>query len=113
MLPDCPLCDSQMHLRPDGLSLPAIECSDCSERFDDASDLVNFTPLRHIRRKSRRIRLRLGLLKCRIMLSYYALEVRVITARIRFWEYVGATAGEPTPEHSERLTGIEVSDRDE
>lgn len=113
MLPDCPACSHEMNVRLEGLSIPAIECPECRAKFDRLRDWVNLTPLVRIRREGRKLRLRTEMVKCRLSLWYLRLSMLVTTIRLRFWEYLGALGEQPTPEQSERLTGIEVNENND
>jgi hypothetical protein len=49
----------------------------------------------------------------KIKLIYWNCRMRITKARLAFWKMVLAYSGSATPERSEELTGIEVTERDE
>ena len=111
MIPDCPACGHEMNVRLEGLSIPTIECPECRAEFDRLRDWVNLTPPVRVRREVRKLRLEMA--KCRLNLWYLRLSMLLTTIRLRFWEYLGALGEQPTPEGSERLTGIEVNENND
>lgn len=59
------------------------------------------------------VKLRIKKKKLQALIVYHTLLKYWFKAKLEFWKIVAGIGTEPTPEQSEKLTGIEVKDRDE